>query len=210
MRVERESVAGRFANGVLVALLATLLMGVASAASAAPIYRLEFEGPAGDFISGGEHVVLTDSDVGISSSVFDLTGDGLVDGAWFTSAGVGELFFLLFFDTNMIPANLLPGTYPDAQRSPFADPGHPGFWLAWNHRGCNMIEGSFVISEATFGPSGPTSFSASFEQSCEGFMPPLAGTFVYSDAAVVPEPFSVLLFGTGIAGLILRRRLFVA
>jgi hypothetical protein len=90
----------------------------ASLAVAAPIYRLEFEGPPDDFISAGQHVVLTQHDIGLSTFVADLTGDGLVDSVQFNSTGIGELNFLLFFDTNQIPGNLIPGAYPGAQRHP--------------------------------------------------------------------------------------------
>jgi hypothetical protein len=126
-----------------------------------------------------------------------------VDSVDFTSLGTGELFFLLFFDTYSIPGNLVAGVYPEAQRSPFAEPGHPGLWLAWNHAGCNEISGSFTVLEAVFGPSGPESFSAQFEQSCEGFMPPLTGTFTFSDeTTAVPEPATYALMVAGLAGIL--------
>ena len=189
------------------AFLALVLL-IAASSSAAPIFRLDFEGPTGDYISQGQHVVLTEQDVGLGFTSWDLTSDGEVDRLWFTSAGVGDLYFLLFFDTNEIPGNLTPGFYGDAQRSPFADPGHPGFWLAYDHRGCNRISGSFSILDAVFGPSGPKSFSATFEQSCEGNSPPLTGSFFYSDSSAptpTPAPSTALLVGTWLV-LALRRR----
>jgi hypothetical protein len=186
----------------VLAFLVTSLCIVATV-DAVPMYRLEFEGPVGDYISGGNHVVLTEADVGLTTFVEDRTGDGIPDSVRFDSTGIGELFFLLYFDTYGIPGNLVPGSYPNAQRSPFPDPGHPGFWLAWDHRGCNQIAGSFTISEASFGPTGPTRFSARFEQSCETFMPTLTGTFEFtSEPTGAPEPSTLFLIGAGLAGLV--------
>jgi hypothetical protein len=87
-----------------VVLLTVSNLAVAATVYAVPIYRLEFEGPSGDFITQGQHVVLTQQDVEVSTGVADLTGDGLVDGVQFNSLGVGQLNFLLFFDTDKIPA----------------------------------------------------------------------------------------------------------
>ena len=188
-------------NRLTACLVVTSMLAISPlAANGAPVYRLEFEGPAGDFISQGQHVLLTQQDVGLFPPVFDDTGDGLVDSVQFISQGIGPLFFILFVDTNKIPGNLIPGFYPEAQRSPFAEVGHPGFWLAWDHRGCNQITGSYTIAEAAFDASGPTRFSVEFQQSCEGFGPLLTGSFEFA-ADAVPEPPSLILIGAGLAAM---------
>jgi len=191
-----------FRKSLILVLLIASNFVIGAKVRAVPTYTLEFEGPPGDFISQGQHVLLTEKDIGLSPVAADSTGDGLVDIVQFNSSGIGRLFFLLFFDTNKIPGNLVPGFYPDAQRSPFAQPGHPGLWLAWDHRGCNTIAGSYTISEAVFAPSGPQRFSAQFEQRCEVSGPPLHGTFQFAE---VPEPPILFLLVALLAGLFTPR-----
>ena len=120
--------------------------------------------------------------------------------------GPSAPFALLFFGTDQLGIPMQPGFYPDAERADFASPGHPGLDVSFDHRGCNTLTGNFTVTEFTYSSSlGIQSFSASFEQHCEGAAPALFGTFTFQ---AVPEPSAVGLFilALGARGLLLRRK----
>jgi hypothetical protein len=71
---------------------------------------------------------------------------------------------------------LVPGRYVDAQRAPFRDPGLPGIDVSGDGRGCNLIDGRFVVREAEFTASGEVvRFAATFVQYCGGYLTALYG-----------------------------------
>ena len=73
---------------------------------------------------------------------------------------------------------LTPGEYPNATRAPFSGAG-AGIDISGNGRGCNTIEGSFVVTDAEYGPNGYVErLDATFEQHCEGLEPALRGRVV--------------------------------
>jgi hypothetical protein len=117
-------------------------------------------------------------------------------------------FWTSWFGTDMIPAALTPGYCPDAQRKPFADPGHPGLSQSLTGRGCNTLTGEFTIGEAAFVGGSVARFSADFEQHREGQTPALSGSLNYVDTSLaVPEPLTTGLLGAGLAlGALLRAR----
>jgi len=110
---------------------------------------------------------------------------------------------VLSFSTVFLGAAIQPGFYPNAQRAGTLTPGAPGLELAFQSRGCNFLNGSFTITDATFGP-GPVieSFSASFEQRCDIRQTLLSGTFSYT---AVPEPGPAVLLAA-VAAAICRQR----
>jgi hypothetical protein len=74
------------------------------------------------------------------------------------------------------------------------------------------VSGSFTVHEASFSSAAEAatgspieSFSASFEQHCEGLAPALRGTFMYH-AFGVPEPAAPLLLALGAPWLARGRR----
>jgi len=74
-------------------------------------------------------------------------------------------------------ATLKAGSYTNAQRFPFQAPGLPGLSVYGAGRGCNTLTGSFNVLQANYDTAGNVkSFSADFEQHCEGFSPALLGT----------------------------------
>ena len=114
----------------------------------------------------------------------------------------GNTFSTLFFGTDGLGIPMQPGLYQDAQRADFAGAGHPGLDVSFQNRGCNTLTGSFTVTDATFAADHSiVSFSASFEQHCEGATPALFGTFTYA----VPEPGTTAALAL-IAPLFVRKR----
>lgn len=164
-----------------------LFLVAAPYASADPQGFIYLESDAGDYIGGGR-IYYRDSDNGrfATPQLSDRDGDGLIDYVFFLWEGdLGEFVFLQF-GTNQLPGtNLEPDFYDDAQRAPFAAPGHPGLDISMDGRGCNILTGNFTIMDAEFdysvSPPHLVSFAVSFEQHCEGLDPALFGIFLYND-----------------------------
>src|SRR5262249_49676683 len=78
-----------------------------------------------------------------------------------------------------------PGAYDNAERAPFASPGHPGLDVSGDGRGSNTLTGNFTITSAVFDYSNGypvvRSFAASFEQHSEGATPALFGSINFVD-----------------------------
>jgi len=171
-------------------------------ARAVPIAHLSLDSEPGDFIGQGLDSDITytptNSDF-FSSEVRGTVGPDdepaeLLFILGTVTEGPDNTFALLFFGTDALGIPIQPGFYPDAERADFASPGHPGLDVSFQNRGCNMLIGSFTIHEVLFSDRAQAatgspieSFSASFEQHCEGADPALFGTFVYQ-AFDVPEP----------------------
>jgi hypothetical protein len=60
------------------------------------------------------------------------------------------------------------GAYTDAERASFRTLGHPGLDVSGDHRGCNMVSGSFVVQEISIVGGEVRRLRASFDQHCEG------------------------------------------
>ena len=72
------------------------------------------------------------------------------------------------------------GTYTDAQRAAFRDPGHPGLDVSGDGRGRNTLTGSFTIPQLVVDATDAvTALAATFPQHCEGAAPALHGTIRY-------------------------------
>jgi hypothetical protein len=77
-------------------------------------------------------------------------------------------------------ARLAPGDYDNAQRYPFQPAGTPGLSVSGVGRGCNTLTGGFEVLQAGYNTSSVLqSFSANFEQHCEGGVPALFGWLRY-------------------------------
>jgi hypothetical protein len=73
----------------------------------------------------------------------------------------------LEFSTREIGLPMTTQVYDDAQRAPFASPGHPGIDIGGDGRGCNTISGRFQVEELAWSGTTLTRFTATFEQFCE-------------------------------------------
>jgi hypothetical protein len=77
-------------------------------------------------------------------------------------------------------ARLAPGDYDNAQRYPFQPSDTPGLSVYGAGRGCNTLTGGFEVLQAGYNTSSVLqSFSANFEQHCEGGVPALFGWLRY-------------------------------
>ena len=197
-------------------LILLLTAAMPALAFAEPVAYLSLRSEPGDFVGGGQSVDLmyrSPQDL-IRAGVWRRFADGspslVAFDAWAPNA-----YATLLFGTHELGIPLQPGTYTDAQRAPFAEPGHAGLDVSFQHRGSNTLWGSFTILEATFmrddaGALQVRTFDALFSQRSEYQAPVLSGHFRYNaagdDLAPVPEPGTMLLLGSGVAALMVRYR----
>ena len=179
----RRAVA-RISTGVAVVLVASALVGAPSDAKAAALVTFDFQSDAGDYIGGGATYHRTEAFGSLSASTLDLTANGVPDRVsifLLGPAGSGSINLQLASDK--LGMDLVPGTYLDAERAPFASPGHPGIDVSMDSRGCNTIAGSFVIHAIVFQGSTLRYLDMDFVQHCEGLAPALRGSVLYVDGA---------------------------
>lgn len=72
-------------------------------------------------------------------------------------------------------SRLEEGYYSDLHRFPFNNPTKGGLSWSGNGRGCNQLDGWFVVDHVEYDADALASIDIRFEQACEGFMPPLHG-----------------------------------
>ena len=79
------------------------------------------------------------------------------------------------FQTMNSVSQLQPGYYGSLHRYPFHNPARGGLDWWGQGRGCNTLDGWFVVDTVTY--SGPTltAIDLRFEQHCEGAAPALHG-----------------------------------
>ncbi len=87
------------------------------------------------------------------------------------------MFWHVDFASKHLPGSppLAAQLYTNAMRYPFEDPGSPGMTIAGNGGGCNKDSGQFQIETITFEGEMLKSFTATFEQRCDGIKPLLRG-----------------------------------
>jgi hypothetical protein len=84
---------------------------------------------------------------------------------------------------------LAPGTYSGATRYPFNGNG-PGLSVSGNGRGCNELDGSFIVNELRMDGGDLRSLSISFEQHCEHSPNALRGTLSFrAGDTTTPAPW---------------------
>jgi len=140
------------------------------------------DGTDGDYITGGEtlsggpddgtwyanaNIVVPPSERGPRAVRIHFESDGERDevtGVWWDFE----------FSVREIPGAILAiGSFEDAQRASFAEPGHPGLDITGTGRGCNTIAGEFQITAFSWDclPDSDSfhlrRFAATFEQHCE-------------------------------------------
>jgi hypothetical protein len=142
------------------------------AALAAPRSSAFFDSEQGDFLGQG-----------ILWNFPSVTFNGLRGGYPMFSTGTGVSDFNIWFAA---PAGqqLVPGVYEDAQRFDSRAAGHPGLDVFGNGTGCNTVSARFVVDDATYDAQGNVlTFSARFEDHCEGLAPALFGVMSFNSTA---------------------------
>jgi hypothetical protein len=74
----------------------------------------------------------------------------------------------LWFSSKQLQQPLREQVYREAERAPFASPGHPGIDIGGSGRGCNTIKGSFEIHKLVFAGNQLKEVTVVFDQHCEG------------------------------------------
>ena len=131
-------------------------------------------GDAGDFISGGQLILLTTNDAQFHGTYGDGVQISIQGSAEWTldfTAPQGE--------------TLAVGSYDRAERAPFHSPRRPGIDISGDGRGCNTIAGRFQVLDLDYDATTGTlnRFAANFEQHCEEGAAALVGTIRYHSNA---------------------------
>ncbi|MDM0040998.1 hypothetical protein QTH89_02445 [Variovorax sp. J22G21] len=95
-----------------------------------------------------------------------------------------------FIAMNTVP-QLRPGYYGNLQRFPFHNPSKGGLNWSGDGRGCNTLQGWFVVDAVVYSGSQLKSIDLRFEQHCEGGAPALRGQIHWTlddENTVVPGP----------------------
>lgn len=152
---------------------------LATCAAATATNVIVFEGDAGDYIHPGSDTILLGS---WSANVLpngSSTPTQITIHVTPTSASQG-LWWDLVFSSTQLSAPLTTKSYSGALRASSATPGSPGLDISGDGRGCNTLNGAFTISKLQVAAGGVvTSFTASFEQHCEGSSKALRGCVHY-------------------------------
>ena len=132
-------------------------------APASPVTTLSYNGDAGDPISGGGSATLTLN--GLKASAWAGASDPSVQIRMQSVTGSAVNWSLDFEGPS--GTRLMPGTYNNATRYPSNPNGTPGLNISGNGASCSSLTGSFVVTEAEYGPQGEVlRFHATFEQRC--------------------------------------------
>jgi hypothetical protein len=137
----------------------------------------------GDYIGIGKTLTLTPDDVAFEASI----ADGFFR-AFATSPAFGGEWWIV--DIAAPPGeDLKPGTYANATRASFRDPGEPGLDVYGDGRGCNTVTGRFTVNELLLTGTGDIRrFDADFEQHCGGYNPALIGKIRIENGPLDQEP----------------------
>jgi len=172
-------------------LLPTAL--VARPAAAQITGQLTMQSEPGDYIGGGQTYAYDFSNSVFTAQAYDYSGDGQADYVTISFHALDwSHWWYLSFSTNQLGLPLVPGYYPNAERAPFASPGHPGLDVSGDGRGSNSLTGQFSIQDVAFdystGQPRVVRFQASFEQHSEGMTPALTGSISFVDASDLSIP----------------------
>ena len=110
--------------------------------------------------------------------------DGPVNHVKLVVSGKGGKLFELWFSTEKMERDLVPGSYEGAGRVEFTKYMQPGLSISGNGRGCLDARGSFSILEAGFhyesGKLIADAFAVEFEQHCGDRQAALRGHLFYN------------------------------
>jgi prepilin-type processing-associated H-X9-DG protein len=122
---------------------------------------LFFDGEAGDYIHPGVATITQGSWTANQSTYqvhVHVDPASQTDGLWWD----------VYFDSSKINQPLTAQVYAEAERWPFQSANKAGLDVSGDGRGCNMLTGRFQIETLDVTSSRLTSFTATFEQHCDG------------------------------------------
>ncbi len=201
------------------AAFAAALALATSASASAQVAHLILHSQPGDYIGQGQDYDITyiSSDFIVLNPILPGPFPATVGFAFVQLGQTPDNAANLTFSTEELGIPLAPGTYNDAQLAPFAEAGHPGLDVGFQHLGVGYITGSFTVTDFTYTMTAPNTFAvdtfaATFEQHGNGIAPALFGTFTYNanGPAAVPEASTTvsfgLLFALGVGGAVVAAR----
>jgi hypothetical protein len=146
---------------------------------------LVLDSEPGEYVGQGERLVYTSAHGNFEFTRNMRNGVSVA----FRAPGLADWWNIEFSAPNY--QSLDVGTYSRASRYPFAMPYNPGLSVYGNWRGCDFLTGSFEVRQITYRPDGAVeSFSAAFEQYCEGAMPALVGEIRSNPFITITAPGS--------------------
>jgi hypothetical protein len=190
---------------LIAAATATLMM---ASAPAQQTLHLTLQSPPGEWIGGGQNWDVLYTEANTEFFNVNLGQGGQPNYLTFSvmQTPVSTNYLTAQFGTNMLGQNLHTGVFLDAQRAPFAQPGHPGLDISFQHRGSNTLTGMFEILSVDYHQVGSNwildHFDATFEQHSEGGPLALTGRITYA----VPEPGTIASLGLGLIFVSRRMR----
>jgi len=143
-----------------------------------------YESDRGDPIGQGSKLLLKDDEISVNVAPDQRHKGGPVSQVKLAVSGKGGKLFELWFSTEKMNTNLVPGTYDGAGRVEFAKYMQPGISISGNGRGCLDARGSFSILQADFhyrsGKLVLDSFAVEFDQHCGDRQAGLRGHLYYN------------------------------
>lgn len=127
---------------------------------------IALESDQGDYVGGGKDYLFHTNNANINldsqNNVFNVSVNG--DTWW--NAG---------FALPDTQTKIVAGTYKNLIRYPFHNPKLGGLDWGGDGRGCNQLEGWFIVDNVKYDTAGLQAIDLRFEQHCEGDVPALYG-----------------------------------
>jgi hypothetical protein len=136
-----------------------------------------YDGDSADYIFSGRETIrvgMWSIDGSPSGALLDTVHVSVTP----TDSSLG-LWWDLYFTSSETGTPLREMVYEGAERWPFESPGHPGFDVSGDGRGCNMVTGRFQIHHLVMAGGSISEFAATFEHHCEGGSAALRGCVSY-------------------------------
>lgn len=143
-----------------------------------------YESDKGDPVGQGSTLSLKGDEMSVSLAPDPRFKGGPINHVKLAVSGKGGKLFELWFSTEKMNTNLLPGSYDGAGRVEFTRYMQPGISISGNGRGCLDARGNFSILQADFhyqsGKLVADSFAVEFDQHCGDRQAGLRGHLYYN------------------------------
>jgi hypothetical protein len=135
----------------------------------------------GDFIGAGQTFTYTPANASLPI---------IASGGHFGVSVIGDQHWSGDFQAMNTLSQLQPGYYAGLGRYPFQDPTRGSLNWSGEARGCNTVQGWFVVDNVVYVSGILTAIDLRFEQHCEGATPALHGAihWTFGDTTTPPGP----------------------